>query len=98
MKIYPKKILNHQKMRKKIFFSYNNVIEAFLEKEKKLKMKDFLIFPGKKEVKFSDKIDDLKFTTFIQENCPEALSLKQNIISKIEKIISSDTVGIPLSP
>ena len=53
MKIYPKKILNHQKMRKKIFFSYNNVIEAFLEKEKKLKMKDFLIFPGKKEVKFS---------------------------------------------
>ena len=47
---------------------------------------------NKKEVKFSDKIDDLKFTTFIQENCPEDLSLKQNIISKIEKIISSDTV------
>ena len=47
---------------------------------------------NKKEVKFSDKIDDLKFTTFIQENCPEDLSLKQNIISKIEKIISPDTV------
>ena len=47
---------------------------------------------NKKEVKFSDKIDDLKFSTFIQENCPEDLSLKQNIISKIEKIISSDTV------
>ena len=47
---------------------------------------------NKKEVKFSNEIDDLKFTTFIQENCPEDLSLKQNIISKIEKIISSDTV------
>ena len=47
---------------------------------------------NKKEVKFSDKIDDLKFTTFIQENCPEDLSLKQNIISKIEKIVSQDTI------
>ena len=47
---------------------------------------------NKKEVKFSDTIEDLKFTTFIQENCPEDLSLKQNIISKIEKIISPDTV------
>ena len=47
---------------------------------------------NKKEVKFSDKIDDLKFTTFIQENCPEDLSLKKNIISKIEKIVSKDTV------
>ena len=47
---------------------------------------------NKKEVKFSDKIDDLKCTTFIQENCPEDLSLKQNLISKIEKIISPDTV------
>ena len=47
---------------------------------------------NKKEVKFSDTIEDLKFTTFIQENCPEDLSLKQNIISKIEKIISPDTI------
>ena len=47
---------------------------------------------NKKEVKFSDKIDDLKSSIFIQENCPEDLSLKQEIISKIEKIVSKDTV------
>jgi len=47
---------------------------------------------NKKEVKFSDKIDDLKFSTFIQENCPEDLPLKQDLISKIEKIVSKDTV------
>ena len=52
----------------------------------------FYDLKNKKEVKFSDKIDDLKFTTFIQENCPEDLSLKQNIISKIEKIVSQDTI------
>ncbi len=52
----------------------------------------FYDLKNKKEVKFSDKIDDLKFSTFIQENCPEDLSLKQNIISKIEKIVSQDTV------
>ena len=53
MKIYPKKIFNHQKMSKKFFFNHNNVVEAFLEKEKKLTTKNFLIFPGKKEIKFS---------------------------------------------
>ena len=47
---------------------------------------------NKKEVKFSDKIDDLKFSTFIQENCPEDLSLKQGLISKIERIVSQDTI------
>ena len=52
----------------------------------------FYDLKNKKEVKFSDKIDDLKFCTFIQENCPEDLSLKQNIISKIEKIVSQDTI------
>ena len=54
-----------------------------------------LLFDGlknKKGVKFSDKIDDLKFSTFIQENCPEDLSLKQEIISTIEKIVSQDTI------
>ena len=54
-----------------------------------------LLFDGlknKKEVKFSDKIDDLKSSTFIQENCPEDLSLKQETISKIEKIVSQDTI------
>ena len=47
---------------------------------------------NKKVVKFTDKIDDLKFSTFIQENCPEDLSLKQGIISEIEKIVSKDTI------
>ena len=47
---------------------------------------------NKKEVKFSDKIDDLKFSTFIQENCPEDLSLKQKLISSIERIVSKDTI------
>ncbi len=47
---------------------------------------------NKKEVKFSDKIDDLKSSTFIQENCPEDLPLKQQIISKIEGVVSQDTV------
>jgi 3-hydroxyacyl-CoA dehydrogenase len=47
---------------------------------------------NKKEVKFSDKIDDLKGATFIQENCPEDLFLKQELISKIEKIVSEGTI------
>ena len=47
---------------------------------------------SKKEVNFSNKMEDLKFSTFIQENCPEDLSLKQEIISKIEKIVSQDTI------
>ena len=47
---------------------------------------------NKKEVKFSDKIDDLNDATFIQENCPEDLFLKQELISKIEKIVSQDTI------
>ena len=47
---------------------------------------------NKKAVKFSDKIDDLKSSTFIQENCPEDLSLKKETISKIEKIVSQDTI------
>ena len=47
---------------------------------------------NKKEVKFSDKIDDLKGTSFIQENCPEDLFLKQELISKIERVVSHDTI------
>ena len=47
---------------------------------------------NKKEVKISDAIDDLKSATFVQENCPEDLSLKQGLISKIERIISKDTI------
>ena len=54
-----------------------------------------LLFDGlknKKLVKFSDKIDGLKSSTFVQENCPENLSLKQEAISKIEEIVSKETV------
>ena len=47
---------------------------------------------NKKEVKFSDKIDVLKGASFIQENCPEDLFLKQELISKIERIVSQDTI------
>jgi len=47
---------------------------------------------NKKEVKFSDKIDDLKSSTFIQENCPEDLSLKQGLISKIASKVSKETI------
>ena len=54
-----------------------------------------LLFDGlknKKLVKFSDKIDDLKSSTFIQENCPEDLSLKQGLISRIESKVSKETI------
>jgi len=47
---------------------------------------------NKKAVKFSDKIDDLKSSTFIQENCPEDLSLKQGLISRIESKVSKETI------
>ena len=47
---------------------------------------------NKREVKFSDKVDDLRDATFIQENCPEDLLLKQELISKIERIVSQDTI------
>ena len=47
---------------------------------------------NKKEVKFSNKIDDLKLSTFIQENCPEDLPLKQGLISRIERVVSKDTI------
>ena len=47
---------------------------------------------NKKEVKFSDKIEDLKFSTFIQENCPEDLSLKRGLISEIASKVSKETI------
>ena len=47
---------------------------------------------NKKEVKLSNKIADLKFSTFIQENCPEDLPFKQQIILELEKIVSDKTV------
>ena len=46
----------------------------------------------KSQVEFSDKLDALKASTFIQENCPENLSLKQKVISDLEKIVSDETI------
>ena len=46
----------------------------------------------KREVKFSNSINDLKSATFIQENCPEDLNLKKEIILELEKVVSGNTV------
>ena len=46
----------------------------------------------KREVKFSNSINDLKSATFIQENCPEDLNLKKETILKLEKVVSDNTV------
>lgn len=46
----------------------------------------------KREVKFSNSINDLKSATFIQENCPEDLNLKKETILKLEKVVSENTV------
>ena len=47
---------------------------------------------SKRPVEFSDKFDALKASTFIQENCPEDLTLKQEVISDLEKIVSDKTI------
>ena len=47
---------------------------------------------SKRPVEFSEKLDALKASTFIQENCPEDLTLKQEVISDLEKIISDKTI------
>ena len=47
---------------------------------------------SKRPVEFSDKLDALKASTFIQENCPEDLPLKQEVISDLEKIVSDKTI------
>ena len=46
----------------------------------------------KREVKFSNTINDLKSATFIQENCPENLNLKKETILELEKVVSGNTV------
>ena len=47
---------------------------------------------NKKEVKFSVDLFDLAVTSFIQENLPEDLNLKREIISKLEKTVSVETI------
>jgi len=47
---------------------------------------------NKKEIKTVDKIEELKECSFLQENCPENLDLKQALISDLEKIVSDQTI------
>ena len=47
---------------------------------------------NKKEVKFAVDLFDLAGTSFIQENLPEDLNLKREIISKLEKAVSVETI------
>ena len=47
---------------------------------------------NKREVQFSDTLYDLKACTFIQENCPEDLVVKKEVIEKIEQLVSAETI------
>ena len=47
---------------------------------------------NKKETKTVDKLEELKECSFLQENCPENLDLKQALISDLEKIVSDETI------
>ena len=47
---------------------------------------------NQKEIKTVDKIEELKECSFLQENCPENLDLKQKLISDLEKIVSDETI------
>ena len=46
----------------------------------------------KRNVKFSNNVEELKNSTFIQENCPEDLTLKKEVIADLEKIISEQSI------
>ena len=46
----------------------------------------------KRDVKFSNNLEELKNSTFIQENCPEDLTLKKEVIADLEKIISEQSI------
>ena len=47
---------------------------------------------NKKETKTVDKLEELKECSFLQENCPENLDLKQELISDLERIVSNETI------
>ena len=49
-------------------------------------------FENQKEIKTVDKIEELKECSFLQENCPENLDLKQKLIFDLEKIVSDETI------
>ena len=46
----------------------------------------------KRDVKFSNNLEELKNSTFIQENCPEDLTLKKEVIADLEKSISDQSI------
>ena len=84
-------------------FGYKTIVYDPYLKRKKLphqaieevwKSLDFLFdnLTNKTEVKFANSIEALKASTFIQENCPEKLSLKQEIIKEIESLVSDKTI------
>lgn len=84
-------------------FGYQTVVHDPLLKQKDLAretIEDIWIsldslfddLENKKEVKFSDSLSDLEETSFIQENLPEDLGLKREIISKLEKTVSLETI------
>ena len=47
---------------------------------------------GKKEVKTVYNLEGLKECSFVQENCPEDLDLKREIISNLADIVSNETI------
>ena len=47
---------------------------------------------NKKETKTVDKLEELKECSFLQENCPENLYLKQTLISDLERIVSNESI------
>ena len=47
---------------------------------------------SKREVEFSDTLYDLKACTFVQENCPEDLVVKKEVIEELEQLVSEETI------
>ena len=47
---------------------------------------------NKKKVKTVYNLEDLKECSLIQENCPEDLNLKRELISDLENVVSSETI------
>ena len=108
MKLNPKKLLQHQKIKKEISFHHNNVMEVFLKKEKKLKSKNFLTFPDENQL-------TLSYTDFKKEYLNVSMFLKKYGLKKGDKIsiiffnqpefflfyfscLSSGFVVVPINP
>jgi acyl-CoA synthetase (AMP-forming)/AMP-acid ligase II len=79
MQIKPKKLLRHQKIKSSFFYQYNNIVEAFFDKEKKLRNKNFLIFPEENQLSFS-------YSDFKKEFLNISIFLKKYNLKKGDKI------------